>query len=88
MMEVWRVGRKVPINVYEGDRPVCQCHTVEDAQRIVSAMMTGQANDSTIARTPAAGCPACESRKYHTAEEWKAFHPDAGSRKVEVSPAK
>ena len=34
----WRVGSKVPINVYEGDRPVCQCHTVTDARRIVSAM--------------------------------------------------
>lgn len=36
--ELWRVGKKVPINVYEGDRPVCQCHTVVDAQRIVEAM--------------------------------------------------
>lgn len=34
----WRVGRKVPLNVYEGSRPVCQCHNPEDAQRIVDAM--------------------------------------------------
>lgn len=34
----WRVGSKVPINVYDGDRPVCQCHTVEDAYRIVAAV--------------------------------------------------
>lgn len=34
----WRVGRKVPINVYEGDRPVCQCHNADDAYRIVDAM--------------------------------------------------
>jgi hypothetical protein len=38
----WRVGTKVPINVYEGpvgdSRPICQCHTVEDAHRIVTAM--------------------------------------------------
>jgi hypothetical protein len=34
----WRVGRKVPINIYEGDRAVCQCHTPEDAYRIVKAM--------------------------------------------------
>jgi hypothetical protein len=34
----WHTGRKVPINVYEGERPVCQCHTAIDAQRIVSAM--------------------------------------------------
>lgn len=35
---IWRVGRKVLINIYEGDRPVCQCHTVDDARRIVDAM--------------------------------------------------
>lgn len=34
----WRQGRKVPINVYEGERAVCQCHTAEDAQRIVTAV--------------------------------------------------
>ena len=36
--ETWRVGLKVPLNVYEGDRPVCQCHQPEDAERIVAAM--------------------------------------------------
>lgn len=34
----WRVGRKVWLNVYEGDRPVCQCHTPEDAARIVGLL--------------------------------------------------
>lgn len=34
----WRVGNKVPLNVYEGDRPVCQCHHKRDAARIVLAM--------------------------------------------------
>jgi hypothetical protein len=24
---LWRVGSKIPLNVYEGDRPVCQCHS-------------------------------------------------------------
>lgn len=38
MSEAWRVGSKVPINVYEGDRPVCQCHTAIDAKRIVDAV--------------------------------------------------
>jgi len=37
-MTKWRIGRKVPINVYEGDRPVCQCHTVGDAALIVNAV--------------------------------------------------
>lgn len=34
----WRVGKKIPMNVYEGDRPVCQCHNEMDAARIVTAM--------------------------------------------------
>jgi hypothetical protein len=34
----WRVGKRVPINVYDGDRPVCQCHTVADAKLIVTAV--------------------------------------------------
>ena len=37
-MSEWRVGKNVPINVYEGDRPVCQCHTAIDAKAIVDAM--------------------------------------------------
>ena len=34
----WRVGKTVPINVYEDDRPICQCHTAVDAKRIVEAV--------------------------------------------------
>lgn len=34
----WRVGSRVPLNVYEGDRSVCQCHNPEDARRIVDAV--------------------------------------------------
>ncbi len=37
-MNNWRVGRKVPINVYEGERPVCQCQTAADAMLIVKAV--------------------------------------------------
>ena len=38
MSGVWRVGSKVPINVYDGDRPVCQCQTAADAALIVKAV--------------------------------------------------
>lgn len=32
----WRVGTKVPINVYDGDgKPVCQCQTPQHAAMIV-----------------------------------------------------
>lgn len=34
----WRVGSHVPINVYDGDRPVCQCQTAMDARLIVQAV--------------------------------------------------
>jgi hypothetical protein len=36
--ERWRIGSKIPINVYAGDRPVCQCHTTDDANLIVLAV--------------------------------------------------
>lgn len=34
----WRVGTTVPINVYEDDRPICQCHDGATAKRIVDGM--------------------------------------------------
>jgi len=40
----WRIGRRNPLNVYEGvqgaeeDRSICQTHRVEDAQMIVDAV--------------------------------------------------
>lgn len=37
-VKLWRVGTKVPLNVYEGDRPVCQCHSEADAKRLVEAL--------------------------------------------------
>lgn len=37
----WRVGGKVPLNVYEDDRPMFQCHTPEDATRVV-LLLNGQ----------------------------------------------
>ena len=40
----WRVGTKVPLNVYdEHGHPVCQCHTVADARRIVAAVNASNA---------------------------------------------
>ncbi len=43
----WRIGGKVPLNVYEGDRPMFQCHTPEDAARIVALLNLAQ-----IRKTP------------------------------------
>lgn len=34
----WRLGRKVPLNVYEEERPICQCHYTADAALIVTAV--------------------------------------------------
>jgi hypothetical protein len=38
MPDKWRTGGKIPLNVYEGDRPMFQCHTPEDAGRIVAML--------------------------------------------------
>jgi hypothetical protein len=38
MTAAWRVGTKIPINVYDGDTPVCQCQTVEYAKLIVESV--------------------------------------------------
>lgn len=34
----WRQGKHVAQNVYDGDRPVCQCQTVNDARLIVESV--------------------------------------------------
>lgn len=34
----WRVGGKIPLNVYEDDKPMFQCHTPEDAARVVGLL--------------------------------------------------
>lgn len=38
MSPMWRVGATVKLNVYEGDRPVCQCHDEADAHSICQAV--------------------------------------------------
>lgn len=45
----WRVGRRVPINVYDDDRPVCQCQTAMDAKLIVNAINASIAPDGEVA---------------------------------------
>lgn len=38
-MAEWRIGSKVPLNVYDEDgAPVCQCHYAGQAQRIVASV--------------------------------------------------
>lgn len=34
----WRVGAKVPLNVYLGDKAMFQCHTPEDAAMVVAGL--------------------------------------------------
>lgn len=34
----WRVGGKVPLNVYKGDRPIFQAHSIEDARHLSIAI--------------------------------------------------
>ena len=48
--EKWRVGSQIPLNVYCGDRAVCQCHNAEDAAAIVAAMNGTAAREPVIMR--------------------------------------
>lgn len=43
---MWRVGTKVPQNVYCSDQPVCQCQTKEYAAQIVAAMNAVMSNQA------------------------------------------
>lgn len=45
----WRVGGKVPLNVYQGDRPMFQCHTPEDAAMVVAKLNSHDAQAQRIA---------------------------------------
>ncbi len=45
---LWRIGAKVKLNVYEGDRPVCQCHTEADAKAIVDAVNASLLDDPEV----------------------------------------
>lgn len=53
--EQWRVGGKVPLNVYEGDRPMFQCHTPEDAARIVELLRRGAGEPREREKPPVTG---------------------------------
>jgi hypothetical protein len=44
---MWRVGAKIPLNVYDGDRPVCQCHSDQDARTIADAVNAVQSGSTT-----------------------------------------
>lgn len=34
----WRTGKKVRLNVYAGNDPICQCHDADMAELIVNAV--------------------------------------------------
>lgn len=71
----WRVGGKVALNVYEGDRPMFQCHTPEDAQRVIELLNAGIAERAAHQETQAtvrdlvwALTTIIDLRKNHAAE--------------------
>lgn len=45
----FRVGGKVPLNVYDRDRAVFQCHTPEDAAQYVELLNAGDSHQQTAA---------------------------------------
>jgi|SRR5579863_7261394 len=76
----WRVGRKVPINVYDGDRPVCQCHTELDALNIVAAMNQWETAPVALYCPKPCGYPGCWRPSYRHAGVGHAWvEPEATS---------
>jgi len=68
----WRVGRKVPLNVYDGDdRPVCQCHTVEDARLIVEAVNELRASTSDWKSSARIAERESENARLWQSPDWK-----------------
>lgn len=55
---MWRQGNKVSINVYDDDRPVCQCHSEEDARAIVHAINSLASKNKEINE-----CHTCQRHK-------------------------
>lgn len=62
MKTIWRQGSKIPINVYEGDRPVCQCQTAADARRIVQSVNFCQQMQALDRPEPKRGRPRSQPR--------------------------
>ena len=38
----WRTGRKIELNVYNGDKLIFQCHSRRDAKRVVRLLNWGE----------------------------------------------
>lgn len=56
-----RIGSKVPLNVYDGDRPVCQCHNERDAAFIVD-LINGKEDTRKPAWLPVETAPKDRTR--------------------------
>jgi len=73
----WRVGSKVTLNVYDGDRPVCQCHNEDDARAIVQAMNehneTWTDEEGTVWCRPTAHAYAMACKAFRLVKETQVF---------------
>lgn len=67
----WRVGGKVPLNVYKVDRPIFQAHSIEDAREVVDGMnaATQQAATSCQWKTTGTVEPAWNTPAGQAAEQ-------------------
>ena len=64
-MSIWKVGSKVNLNVYKDDRPICQCHSKEDAGELVAGMNAQEAQKKPSA---AVSKPARPAKKPNAAQ--------------------
>ena len=69
-MSIWKVGSKVKLNVYKDDRPICQCHSKEDAGELVAGMNAQEAQkkpSAAVSMMPVAK-PARPAKKPNAAQ--------------------
>lgn len=75
-MSPFRLGRKVLLNVYEGDAPLFQCHTADDAARIVDLLNYACGSTARIVQMDRITALEAENRELRAALQ--AFMDDYG----------
>ena len=85
--KLWRVGSKVPLNVYDGEgNPVCQCHSEVQSQLIVAAVNYARAVTNIVTQGSGVEVIALERMRQKVTEGYTAEH-DAGHANGELVSA-
>ena len=73
--KLWRVGSKVPLNVYDGEgNPVCQCHSEIQSMLIVAAVNYANSDSNIITQNSGVEAIALERMRQKVTEGYTAEH--------------